>query len=199
MKSRPIPRTLYHFTTLVWLPQILQEGISKGEVPTPQKYASKDQLPNLTSVEEARAQACWNVGDFDKTRVRLKVNLPKKDVLTFEKIAKKYKLRHKWIRSLAPRGEERDWFFSKRAVLPSEIKSVALAIENPHNYTTMYTALDDSELLELCRKISQEFDRIFVYDPNSGNIRSRNSHSGLSWLLDGPRHHRFGKYRPIPD
>jgi len=63
MKSADSPKnetiTLYHFTNLLSLPDILKEGITRGDIPLEKMpYKDRPQAPNLTRNPSPKAQDC---------------------------------------------------------------------------------------------------------------------------------------------
>lgn len=189
-------QTLYHFTNLISLPSILKEGITRGEVPI-EKVAYKDrpQAPNLTRNPLPLAQRCWTkVGPTDKTRVRLTLSLPHSTLTTFKDVRKKYRLRSKWVKFLAPGHEHFDWFFAFGGVSTSQIVKVEVVLEQPGEYVEV----KGEQLEALINLIEAEKRKLFITRIGGMGAFELLDESQSCLLIDGPCVVDSGEYPAIP-
>jgi hypothetical protein len=176
---------LYHFTSLLHLPSILREGITKGEVPLDPRtpYNKLPQAPNLTSNGNPHQQS-WIGGLTDKTKVRLTVEVPDEDLTTFRQVRDKYGIRASWLKRLDPSYDRRNWYFAFGGIQPSQIVAVEV-LEN-----RSYRQIAGDELDELVARIEQEKEKLDIGTISHGvlagatSIQLKSGHSS-SWLLDG--------------
>lgn len=185
--------TLYHFTCLAYLPEVLRDGINRGEIPVSRyvPYEQRPNAPNLTRNPSPNAQLCWTeIGATDKTRVRLKIVLPKTQVRTFKRVQKQYGIARDWVKTLAPRKEHLDWFFAKGDVSPEYIAEVDVALEKPGKYSTVAGAA----LEELIQVIESELKRVGW--ARVGHVSRCDRPSPM--LLDGPSLRRGNCFMRLP-
>ena len=121
---------LFHFTSLLNLPGILQHGITRGEVPV-DPYCSYDRLPqaaNLTTNGSPSGQDIWNRSNTitDKTKMRLTVDVPDVELTTFRQVIEKYRMGSSWAKVIAPNEHRRYWYFAFRGVRPEQINKVEI-------------------------------------------------------------------------
>ena len=94
---------IYHFTCLAYLPAIIRDGITRGEVPIgPIAYADRPQAANLTTNRTREDQKLWNYSVFDKTRIRLTVEIPGSELTSFREVKEQFKIRASWLNRVAP-------------------------------------------------------------------------------------------------
>lgn len=112
-------RTLYHFTSTVHFPVILQFGISRGDVCVePNNDAANYNAPWLTSNPSWTGQGWAEDGDgnknsvFDKRTVRLTVEIPEGDesLSTWAEVCQFEQVPDWWRDSLNAAGGHEDWF-----------------------------------------------------------------------------------------
>lgn len=173
---------LYHFTCMLHLPSILREGITRGELPIDpnEPYDKSPQAANLTSNGRRNDQIrTWTEGTIvDKSRVRLQVDVPDGELMTFRTAKQKFGLREKWLKILDPYQERHGWFYAFGGVKPDQIVEVAV-FETPE-----YRVKVGAELDELVSRIQAEIDRAFVL--HDAGERAATLKEGIheSWLMD---------------
>ena len=105
--------TLHHFTSLFHLPEIYRGGITRGEIPINPRipYASVPMAANLTTNPDRDSQRrVWAGGSrlaIDKTRLRLTVEMPLHELLTYRQLREKYKIKSRFVK--ARRSCDRTW------------------------------------------------------------------------------------------
>lgn len=175
---------LYHFTCLVWLPEVIRDGITKGEVPTgPTPYADRPQAANLTA-NPNREDQHWNSENaFDKARIRLKVEVPESELTSFRQVKDRYKIKQSWLKLTAPYLVRQQWYFAFGGVRPDQIKLV----EKWDN--GKYSVVDN--LPDLINQVEVERERALTFIvPASGiakgaiDVRLKPGVE-TTWLLDG--------------
>jgi hypothetical protein len=188
--------TLYHFTSLMHLPDILREGITRGEVPLENvQYRDRPQAPNLTRKSDPRSQE-WTKGCvMDKARVRLTVKLRTEAVTSFREVKQKYRMRSRWIKALAPAGQHFDWFFAFGGVPLERIAKIEVAIHTPFEYVEPAPQVLES-LLVLVEKESRKLTERrhvtgFSFFEDSDVLRN-------SWLFDGWAGTSPNEYPAVP-
>lgn len=173
---------LFHFTCLVYLPRITQEGITLGEVPIPGiEYKDRPQAANLTTNPNRNEQLPWARGIvIDKTRIRLTVDVPDSELTSFREVKEQYKLKSKWVNTLAPLHVRQHWYFAFGGIRPDQIKLVEKWDNN------RYASIED--LQKLIHDIEIERDRIMTFTTLDDGALGCNLNPGIrkSWLLDGP-------------
>jgi len=178
------PDLLFHFTAKMHLPNILREGISRGEVPTmplskARKYNDVPQAVNLTRNQNAHSQNCWSVGVMDKTAIRLTIDATRLKVVTFKDVRKQYKIPHSYISQLAPAKEHFDWYFVFGIVHPSSIRVIDVKC-NDH-----YRALDAEAVQSLIEQIEVEKRQFDIINIDGANAFTLKEGVSDSWLIDG--------------
>src|SRR5262249_46332243 len=119
-------RRMFHFTGLISLPQILREGISKGEVPI--SPTDLRLAPNLTTSHRAESQF-WTCGSVvDKTKARLAVDIPDGDqrLEAWPALIRRCNGPKWYHRRLDPRGQGKFWFVFWGVIPPEWIGAVEL-------------------------------------------------------------------------
>lgn len=177
---------LYHFTSLLHLPRILQEGISRGEVPiSPDERLN---APNLTTNGNPSAHR-WAAGSgTDKTKVRLTVHVPEGDgrLEPWKDVCRRLRVERWWQRRLDPTGQARFWFIYWGVIPPEWIKLVELRRDEG------YVPCPPDELRDLLAAVEAEHQKlVFV-----GNLLMLKDGCDSCWLLDG---RSFAGPRPIQD
>ena len=191
---------MFHFTALAYLPMIRREGITMGEVPLENvPYEQKPHLPNLTREPDPKKQTCWNTRQtvFDKSRVRLTVDVDGLDVVSFRELAKQYRMRSKWIKLLSPASQHYNWFHSKTPIPPDRLSQTEIALSSPFDYSV----LSHADLESLCAQIDEERENALKMDPKRGKVWPRNPERiNTCWLLDNERflEGNGGVYMSIP-
>ena len=137
----------YHFTALEYLPSILDEGLTRGDVPLgPRKF---DNAVWLTRNADPAAQACWAGEErlltdeerraheslygypvppgsrfADKRAVLLAVEIPEDDpkLIAWRSLAKRSGANPKWLRTLR---SSPDWFIYRGTVPTDWIVEIA--------------------------------------------------------------------------
>jgi hypothetical protein len=177
-------KTLYHFTSIFWLPDILREGITRGEIPVGPhlRYSDCPKAANLTSNPNREGQQCWcHGGASDKTKFRLTVELPDCEIISCLAVKRQYKIADQWIKKLAPNGEQSQWFFALGGVRPEQICTVAVR-EPDGNYLD----IPCDELPSVLEYVEQERQRIeYVSTPGGARCVAITADNQDSWLFDG--------------
>ncbi len=158
MKTQMATKNLYHYTAMLYLPVILRDGIKPGELPVdPMKYnyAKCPKAVNLTLNGNAtEQQKIWAKGSvLDKTRIRLTVAVPEKELVSFRKMRETYKITAEVLDLLAPKHVRQDWFYRYGQMSPDAIVAIELLDGGE------YRKLSCPETTELVQRIEAEIDR----------------------------------------
>jgi hypothetical protein len=166
----------------------MKEGITKGQVPVGDKvgYAEQPQAANLTSNENRDGQRTW--GAFsqaaDKTRIRLRVNVPDSQLTNFREVKVKYGISAKWLKALGSYHERKHWFFAFGGVRPDQIEAVEVYEQGA------YRPLSSAEVKTLLEMIERErSERFELAVVRTGVLKGATSYQlkptcSDSWLLD---------------
>ena len=176
---------LYHFTCLKHLPAILQDGITQGEVPTgPEPDPTKrPNAPNLTLVGDRQPQQDWNRGNvWDKTRVRLVVELPGEELTSFAEVVRIYDISQSWVERIDPLHQRDKWFFAFGGVAVEQIKEVQV-FDEPR---AEYVPVSGNDLADLIQRINVETKTLRLVRFPNGTMGVFIKDGDTSWLLDGP-------------
>jgi hypothetical protein len=185
MKAKDIHsgRRIFHFTNQINLPEILRDGIDRGEVPI--SPTDIRQAPNLTSSPNARAQA-WAVDSniTDKTKMRLTVRIPGKDerLETWLSISRRLRSPTWWQRRLDPTGQAKFWFVFWGTIPPEWITVVEIRNDDD-TYSTRSGEVLDALVRDIVTEREEKFNR-----RGKGPDAVLQLKPGVedSWLLDGP-------------
>ncbi|GDY07637.1 hypothetical protein LBMAG52_11230 [Planctomycetia bacterium] len=186
-KSEPAKR-FYHYTCLLWLPSIMREGIKNGEIPVDPAipYQQSKLATNLSTNGNREDQLrIWAVGCFDKTRIRLTVDVQERELINYRQLRERFSIRAKWAKLLAPIQERKHWFYAFGGVPTEKISGVELWNEG------RYAPIAGADLDKLIAAIEAERNRaLHIEVAKSGRFsgyRTVQLHNGISssWLLDG--------------
>jgi hypothetical protein len=177
---------LYHFTCLLWLPEILKDGITLGEVPTgPTRSKDRPNAANLTNDPDPRHQSVWTGRNAaDKTKVRLTVEVPDNEVMSFRQLVDRFKIKSSWLKRIDPSYQRPHWFFAFDGVSPEKITTVEIREGDT------YKAISGEELQQFVARITEERDaRLEITIKTTGFLAGTPSvrfKEGFkkSWLLD---------------
>lgn len=122
-----LTRRLFHFTTSLHLPSILDEGMlrtTESNCSRTRPHAGPDVLW-LTSSADVEVHQGWQWSGprrafVDKTEVRFTVEVPKRDVYRWWDWAARRGIDQKWARQLAAVGGSRTWWVIERPVTGDE-------------------------------------------------------------------------------
>ena len=172
---------LYHFTPFVRLPAILKEGITKGDVPLEDvDYQHSPNAANLTR-NGSRHEQTWVGHLIVKQQVRLTVDVPTVELVSFKKVARKYCMSRQWVKALDPKNHRKDWFFSFDGVKPHQIKSVEILRGGN------YKKIEGDDLQQFISAIDAEFDNLIVttirFGPAAGANAVRVKPGRTTWLF----------------
>jgi hypothetical protein len=183
-----VPR-LFHFTPMLYLPQIMREGINKGEIPVDVTTAYKDvpHAANLTSNGDRDGnRKIWAKGvAVDKSRVRLTVEVPKEALTSFRQIKEKYTIPRRVLDRLCPYEERSKWFYVFGGVKPEQSVKVEIWDKGA------YHELSRDEVKDLCNKIDEEIQRALEFKTvTTGRLagaKAAKVKEGVedTWLYDG--------------
>ena len=173
---------------LIALPGDSSRGITKGEIPI-DPTLSYDQVPKAANLTTNGDRACqlsvWAGGHLDKAKVRLTVEIPAAELISFRQLRDRFAIRTKWVKLLAPYHERKHWFYAFSGVKPEQIVAVELWDG------TAYTAINGANLATLVTEIEAEKERAFeaiVFAKGrlkgAGGLRFRKGVMD-SWLADG--------------
>ncbi len=120
-------RTLYHYTSQLHLPMILEGGIARGDVSlTPETGYN---APWLTDDEDFHKQG-WAHGGVDKTKVRLSVDIPATSSLLhwWPEMAKAEGVPDFWYRTLdrVGSGGSNHWYVFKGHIPKTWISGITM-------------------------------------------------------------------------
>lgn len=179
---------LYHFTCRLWLPDIMRQGLDRGELPVDlHKFKPADvQAVNLTSNPDPISNfRVWGQGcGMDKTRIRISVEWPETELVTFRQVREKCQTPEKWLKQLAPYEERRKWFYVFGVVPSTAFAAVAI------REGTICRDLLSHELSQLIESIDKERERALVISKilsgRLAGIDSAKLNPGVmsSWLVD---------------
>jgi len=175
---------LYHFTCLFHLPAILREGVTKGEVPAwPDPDQSKrPNAPNLTSIGSRKAQQwCGELNIFDKTKIRLQVEVTRDELATFNEMVALYDTPKWWVKALDPLNQRDHWYFAFDGISVEQIVEIAVADDNSDEYVP----ISDVDLDRLIGAIEDERKTLPCVETPQGPALEFTEPPD-SWLLDGP-------------
>ncbi|HEX4144543.1 MAG TPA: hypothetical protein VHY91_13635 [Pirellulales bacterium] len=174
--------TLHHFTCLLHLPEVYREGITRGEIPIDPRipYASIPMAANLTTNPDRDTQRrVWAGGSrlaFDKTRLRLTVEMPLHELLTYRQLRERFRIKSRFVKALAPVTERGHWFYAFAGVKPCQI----VRYEMWTRVGGMYEEIAAELMPECAAEIEAERKRINF--EQVGHIMRFDDAN--SWLLD---------------
>lgn len=178
---------LFHFTYLLNLPDIMREGISRGEVPvSPQlAYCDRPQAANLTKDGNPANQHWRNGSSMNKVAIRLTVEVPRTDLLTFKEAEERFTIPPAWSATLGSLTQRRKWYFALGGVRPDQIQAVERLVNG------QYRRLSEAKLEALIAAIERERDkkltRVLVPGGLFKGATAYRWKAGFSdsWLIDG--------------
>jgi hypothetical protein len=187
--------TCYHFTALLYLNDILNQGIKHGSVPVNGSTPSKDrpQAANLTTNRNPCDQAWFGATNgLNKLKVRLKVEIPLRMLTSFARMVNDYGTPAFNVIGFDPDNERGNWYFAFDGVSPKYIKAVEVA------KLGKYELVSGDELkkrVEQCRNERRE--KLTVKHPWPGECETTfKTGFDRSWLLDGPLFRQSGRTPP---
>ena len=166
----------------------MREGIKNGEIPIDPTipYKQSSLAANLSTNGNRHDQLrIWATGD--KTKIRLTVDVPERELINYRQLRERFSIRAKWQKVLAPMQERKHWFYAFGGVTPEKIAGVELWNEG------RYAPIAGPDLEKLIAEIEAEKERaIHIEVVKSGRLagaRMVQLHNGFSssWLLDGSR------------
>jgi hypothetical protein len=122
---------------------------------------------------------------LDKALIRLTVEIPPAELISFRQLRDRFAIRTKWVKLLVPYHERKHWFYAFGGVTPEQI----VAVERWDG--TAYLRLENGELELLVARIEAEKERaleeIVVTAGRLKGARGLRLKDGIinSWLLDG--------------
>jgi hypothetical protein len=170
--------TLYHFTCLYNLSDIMREGLTKGEVPIGPDDIR--QAPNLTSNPnpEALMLAASISAGTDKSKVRLTISVPKHDnrLENWRDVCRSLKTERFWRRGLDHYGQSKFWFIYWGIIPVDWIQAVEIRDKSG------FVVYANDRLAELIKSIEDE--RVGLEMRGDSIVIPSDRED--SWLLDGP-------------
>jgi len=180
---------LYHFTCLFQLPAILREGVTRGEVPAwPERnYTKLPNAANLTSIGSREAQQwCNELNIFDKTRIRLAVEVTEDELMAFNEMVDMYETPKWWVKTLDHLNQRDNWYFAFDGIPVEHIVEIAIADDTSGEYVP----ISDVDLKRLVGAIEDERKTLpWVQTPSGPAFACTEPPD--SWLLDGPLSKQF--------
>jgi hypothetical protein len=179
-------RRLFHFTSLCALPDVLQDGITRGEVALgPTDYR---QAPSLTTSMQGRAQTWARGSALDKTKVRLAVAVPDGETRLewWPEVCRRLNVPRRYQRALDPTGQGKFWFVFWGAIPPDWIRAAEVRGEGD-DYGP---PLAGEVLAELLAKIRAERERAGLDRTETCPVTGAawvTPTDPDSWLLDAPK------------
>ena len=153
---------LYHFTAAFRLPAILEQGITKGDVPLENmSYAESPEAANLTRDMRPEVQN-WTGKNGYKKQIRLTVEIDRDELNSFNRIAKKHRMSRQWLKALDPFNQRHDWFFAFDGVSPEQITKVEVLRQG------RYVALTGDELDQFIHEVETERKKLNFQTLTSG-------------------------------
>lgn len=185
---------LYHFTAMMYLPRIIREGLTMGELPLNPakhgKYCTRDQAVNLTTnAKRADHIAIWaNPGGMsnpmliDKTRLRIEVGLPDSEITTFRQFVEKYKPTRKELDLLVPYEHRSSHFFAFGGVRPEQFVDLCFWKHEEQEYESFADGIP-----EMLAVVEPEIERAIEFHTEpDGEVVFRFKDGGEdTFLLDG--------------
>lgn len=174
---------VYHFTAFLHFPAIMQEGLTKGEVPV----NATSQLPqavNLTRIPQREKQSGWGALNniMDKTKVRVSIEIDREEVLSFKEVRKKYKISPAWAKALGSGADPFNHFFFFGTIPPERFEVVSV-------WDDGYKPMTESDLAELVAKIDKEKKNLVFAVVRGQKVVRLKEGVPCSWLLDGGEGH----------
>ena len=169
------------------LPDIMREGIRRGEVPvSPQlAYFDRPQAANLTKDGNPTNQLWCNGSPMNKVAIRLTVEVPRNDLMSFKEAEERFTIPPAWSASLGSLSQRRKWYFALDGVIPDQIHTVERLVNG------QYRRLSEAKLQALITAIERERDEKLIRDIVPLGIRRgatafrwKTGYS-KSWLIDG--------------
>jgi hypothetical protein len=177
---------LSHFTSLVFLPAILRDGLTKGEVPLRPGKALN--AANFTSNPNPHALHWAVLGPLDKSRVRLEVDVPDDRLEPWRAAMLRLKVNKGYMRDLDTQGQGKFWYFYWGTVLPSRILSVDVREGQD------YRPRSGSDLDALIADINTELLHLeFGRREDGVPLIRRKDGTRKSWLYDGNPNYQSGE------
>ena len=177
---------LYHFTHLLALPEILSEGITRGEVPTSPTVPLSER-PNAANLTTCRhpERTIWGVGITDKMAIRLTVQVPQSHLGTFQEVAERYGTPQEHIETLGSKKDRQTWFYAFDGVPPEQICKIERLVggeyieQSAKDVRTLISAIKTERSQKLSFKLE-------TTGPRAGIIRvTLKPDYSRCWLFDG--------------
>jgi len=110
---------LFHFTSQLYLPLILREGLTKGDAPLDKTRGIN--AVNLTAIPERTAQKGWTRGREDKTRYRLTVRLTSDDpnLVRWRDFPRRFQVNYDFFKVLTGDTDPYKWFIYTQIIPPT--------------------------------------------------------------------------------
>lgn len=174
---------LYHFTAFLHLPEIMRDGLNRGEIPINGKW-HYDRLPqaiNLTRLSARKDQAAWGAlrNIIDKTKVRITLDVDRNTVESFKDVRKRLKIPSSYARQLGAGADPYNHFFFFGVIPPDQFQLVEVWHDD------CYKALNETELAELIVKIESERGNLVFSTVKGYPCLELKEGVSDSWLVDG--------------
>jgi hypothetical protein len=120
---------LYHYTALLYLPDIMREGLTRGEVPLDLRgvlTGTSPSHPNLTGSANPAGQDRARGSALDKTKVRITVDVPDGDPLLVRwlDLCRQHRTPRDLIRRLDRHGQGKFWWIYRGVIAPDWFDAV---------------------------------------------------------------------------
>lgn len=166
---------LYHFTALYYLPQILTDGgLRRGHIPT-LPIDEEQQVVNLTRTGERHKQHWYSdfPNEYDKTRVRISVDVPVDKLKSWKAVQKEFSIRSKDMKSIDPHYDRPNWFYAFDGVHVEHFENVEvwqngewwhLSLENLQKLAEFIQEEISSRIIEVNGQIAFDAEGSFLSD-----------------------------------
>lgn len=154
---------LFHYTMLMNLPAILENGIlASGETPAGKPgiaYCDVLKAVNLTTNGDRDTQdRIWSFGE--KTEIRFTIERDAARLLSFRQFRDKYGIPSKSLKCLCPIEERKHWYYAMETIPAAEIA----AVETWDQSRNSFHQLSTGETQELSLRVKTEIDRAITVE-----------------------------------
>jgi hypothetical protein len=141
----------------------------------------------LTSIGSRKAQQwCGELNIFDKTKIRLQVEVTRDELTTFNEMVALYDTPKWWVKALDPLNQRDHWYFAFDGISVEQIVEIATYDDKSGEYVP----ISDVDLERLMADIEDERKTLPCVQTPQGPAFDCTEPPD-SWLLDGPLAKQF--------